>query len=468
MRRLLASIAVTGAVLALPRPVHALRTDHATGRMSVAAFTARMRRTPSFARQMKLSCAVCHLGGFPQLTRFGRLFKLNGYTLSGLPQIVEQLDSASQRTLELSSIPGLSMTALISSTTLQTPLPGTATTRNEYPQALSFFFGGEISPRMGALAEVSYSDVSGRLAIDNTDVRFASHTILSRHDLLYGVTLHNNPTVQDVWNTAPAWRYPFASSPLSPLPAASTVLDGALAQSVLGLGAYALYDNVLYAEVTGYAAAPQGPRALIDSGATSGVRGVAPYWRLALQNRNGPVYVMLGTFGLSAARGIADGSRPDDRFTDIGADLQVERESGEHLFVGRASYTHEKQTLGGARAATPPQAANATNSLRSMRVSAQYGFNRTWSASAAYFTVSGTADAVRYAPAAVTGSRAGDPRTAGEILEVTMNPWLNTRLGVQYLMYDRFNGAATAYDVTPAGRAASGNNTLYAYLWLAF
>src|ERR1019366_9021373 len=113
---------------------------------------------------------------------------------------------------------------------------------------------------------LSYSDLTSKVSIDNTDVRFANHTRLNERDLLYGFTLHNNPTVQDVWNTAPAWSYPFTSAPLAPRPAAATKLDGGgLAQSVLGLGAYGWYDNMLYAEFTAYASAPQGPRGLIDS-----------------------------------------------------------------------------------------------------------------------------------------------------------------------------------------------------------
>jgi len=43
---------------------------------------------------------------------------------------------------------------------------------------------------------------------------------------------------------------------------------------------------------------------------------------------------------------------------------------------------------------------------------------------------------------------------------------LNTRLGAQYVLYSKFNGASRAYD--GAGRDASGNNTLYLFLWVAF
>ena len=54
------------------------------------------RAVPSFARQTGMPCTTCHTA-FPQLTPFGRYFKLTGYTLagggthpgSGLPTIYE-------------------------------------------------------------------------------------------------------------------------------------------------------------------------------------------------------------------------------------------------------------------------------------------------------------------------------------------------------------------------------------------
>jgi hypothetical protein len=45
-------------------------------------------------------------------------------------------------------------------------------------------------------------------------------------------------------------------------------------------------------------------------------------------------------------------------------------------------------------------------------------------------------------------------------------PWLNTKLGAQYTLYRKFNGRTHNYD--GAGRDASGNNTLYIYVWTAF
>src|ERR1035437_7922562 len=37
---------------------------------------------PAFARQTGQNCVACHAGGqFPELTSYGRLFKLTGYTI---------------------------------------------------------------------------------------------------------------------------------------------------------------------------------------------------------------------------------------------------------------------------------------------------------------------------------------------------------------------------------------------------
>ena len=40
--------------------------------------------TPVYARQTGFSCAACHFEQFPLLNAFGRSFKANGYTDSGL------------------------------------------------------------------------------------------------------------------------------------------------------------------------------------------------------------------------------------------------------------------------------------------------------------------------------------------------------------------------------------------------
>jgi len=41
----------------------------------------RAEAVPAFARQTGLACVACHVS-FPELTPFGRFFKLTGYTLT--------------------------------------------------------------------------------------------------------------------------------------------------------------------------------------------------------------------------------------------------------------------------------------------------------------------------------------------------------------------------------------------------
>ena len=49
--------------------------------VTAMAIAPALRAVPAFARQMNMQCIVCHTE-FPQLTDFGRAFKLSGYTLS--------------------------------------------------------------------------------------------------------------------------------------------------------------------------------------------------------------------------------------------------------------------------------------------------------------------------------------------------------------------------------------------------
>src|SRR6266571_951790 len=91
---------------------------------------------PSFTRQTGLACNRCHTT-FPQLTAFGRRFKLNGYTLTGL-QLVEAGDTAN-RSLKINLIPPVSAMVITSVTETKKAQPGTQNGTAELPQELSIF-----------------------------------------------------------------------------------------------------------------------------------------------------------------------------------------------------------------------------------------------------------------------------------------------------------------------------------------
>lgn len=422
------------------------------------------RKIPSFSRQTRLACNVCHYA-FPQLTPFGRMFKLNGYTLTGL-QNISARDSARQE-LSLIPIPPASAMVLVSMMRTGKSIPGTQNNTASFPDQMSLFLGGEVTPKIGAFTQLTYAAADGTIGIDNVDIRFADRATIGNTSLLYGVTLHNNPTVQDVWNTTPAWSYPFVSSDFAPGPAAATIVDGTLGQQVLGLGAYGMWNGTLYTEFTAYRSAPQGVDAPYGADAGSINKGLMPYWRVALQKTMGRNYLEIGTYGMYARLYPGGVSGLTDKYTDVAFDAQFEHHTDVGSIVARSTFIHEKQTLDALVDPAVAGAANLNNSLNVFRINASwYPSQGRNSFTAGYFVTTGTADSLLYAPDPVDGSASGKPNSNGAILEYDFNPWLNTRLGAQYVLYSKFNGGSNGYD--GSGRSASDNNTLYLYMWLAF
>ena len=64
------------------------------------------------------------------------------------------------------------------------------------------------------------------------------------------------------------------------------------------------------------------------------------------------------------------------------------------------------------------------------------------------------------------GNLTGNPGTRGWTLEGFWTPVQYLRVGIQYTLFDRFNGASSNYD--GFGRSAKDNDTLFVYAWTAF
>ncbi len=449
-------------LLSVAAPASATTGGSAFARTYMAAHTSSSAAyLPSYARQTGLACSACHIQ-FLQLTPFGRRFKLSGYTLATLPPITES-DPTNGGSLSLSPTLPLSMMLNAGVTRTAKDLPDA---QNEYvalPQELSAFLAGKITPKIGIFSQFTYSGADGAFGIDNIDVRYADHTTLGKStEVAYGFTLNNRPGVQDLWNTMPAWGFPFIGSVGAPGGAASTMIDGALDQNVLGLGGYAMVGNLVYGELSMYRSSFQG--AAMPSSATGAIRGVAPYWRLALQKEWGKQYLMVGTFGLRTSLYPGALSGPRDTYSDMGFDAQYESKLGKGNLVVRGTYIRERSTLdatfGGGGSA------NTKNTLNVTRVNASWYPTQRLGLTGGYFGTTGTTDAGLYTPNPVDGSANGDPKTSGLIGELDFNAWENTRIGLQYTKYSKFNGGSTNYD--GSGRDASGNNTLYGFVWLAF
>ena len=420
-------------------------------------------RVPSFSRQTGLPCSACHYQ-FPQLTPFGRLFKLNGYSMMGLKPIVEP-NAKNGAPLSLLPIPPLSMMLMASETHLTARRPGAQNDAIEFPQQLSLFLGGALPPHIGTLIQATYSGGSGTFGIDNSDIRYVTRAQVAAHDAVFGITLHNNPTVQDPWNTTPAWGYPFISSDITPGSIAGAVVDGSLGQQVVGLGAYALWDNLLYLEATGYRTALQPGAAPPDSTAANAIHGVTPYWRVALEHQFGSTYGMIGMYGLLAHLYPAGIAGPTNSFTDVSFDAQLEHPFGQGgVVIARTTWINEQQALAASFASGG--AAGLDRTLNTARLNASLEPNARYGLTLGVFSTTGTRDSILYAPSALTGSRNGRPTTDGVTEELDFNAWQNTRLGIQAVQFTQFNGAAANYD--GSGRPASGNNTLYVFVWVAF
>ncbi len=422
---------------------------------------------PSFARQTRLPCSACHTQ-FPELTEMGRNFKLNGYTLRSIDAI-EVADSLGHQQLLLNLPAILSVMFQASATTTAHSMPGAKNFSVFLPDQLSVFMAGEISPRIGAFVQVTMDPQSGQLGIDNTELRYATQASLFHQSATIGLSLNNNPAISDLWNTTPVWGFPFASSAIGPTPAATTAIDGMLAQRVAGLTAFAYVNNTVYAEFGGYRASPIGAKQPLsaDSNVTGVVRGVAPYWRVALTKGWGNNLLMVGTYGL-AERQYPGGGAPlaglTDGFVDLAADAQLQRMMGDNSLTVGATWIYEKQHLDATFAAGGSAA--ASHQLNTVRGRVTYHYGQRYAFTLAPFATIGEKDTTLYAPAPVTGSASGSPNSNGAIAEVDFNPWQNVRLSAQYTLYTKFNGGTTNYD--GSGRNASWNNTLYLSMWLMY
>jgi hypothetical protein len=76
---------------------------------------------PSFGRQTGFACEACHTA-FPELTPFGRRFKLNGYVLDNMQQ-VKTITAQNEEALLLNYIPPLSLMFQASYTRTKAALP---------------------------------------------------------------------------------------------------------------------------------------------------------------------------------------------------------------------------------------------------------------------------------------------------------------------------------------------------------
>jgi len=414
---------------------------------------------PSYSRQTGLPCSGCHYNP-PELNPAGRKFKLLGY-VDRDKEKKDITDNSTKRHAGLDILSSLPLSAMFetSFTSLKTPQPGTQNGSFEFPQDVSLFLAGAWTSHVGSFLQVTYDTQDDHFGIDNTDIRYANKRNFAGKELVYGLDFNNNPTVEDLWNSTPAWGFPWIASDFAPTPTAGPIIDGRLAQDVAGFGGYAMWDDHLYVDGAIYASEHVGvSQPNTGSSLSYNIRGVAPYWRVAWQELTPKTQYEVGTYGMHMASTPGAVVGLEDEYTDWAVDFQIDRTMfRKDVLSLRGTYIHENSNLAATYAAMGAQQPN--HHLNTAFLNAEYHIGNHYSGTFGWFDTGGTVDPFLYTQSPVTGSANGDPRGAGYIANFSVWPMQNLQLAAQYTGYTRFNGAATNYD--GAGRNASGNNTVY-------
>lgn len=453
---------------------------------------------PLFNRQTGQNCVACHAGGqFPELTPYGRLFKMTGYTIG-------------QRTIPVSGMAVVSYSKVADTSKSDDPNADFQKNGSLILPTASLFLAGKITDNIGAFAQITYDNYAsqsddgkfhGHTNVDNVDIRYADRFIDTRRDLIVGVSVNNNPSVSDPWNTAAAWmQYVPVPSPTS-----SQFIDGSAPYpgygsggNVAGITAYAYWNQMLYAEIGGYRTADGVFRFMSGGLANADVtklNGINPYWRLAINHEWGAHSLMVGTSGMVAdvyddPLDTSDSSTTH-HFKDLGLDAQYQYLLDPHSVTAQVAYmkTHHRYPgfLVGQAAAFVDSSGNAlpnsneTDTVDVLRAKLTYVYHAKYGGSLGLFNLTGSTNtanqtsgfdpgtgAITLAPdvSRVNANLTGDPATRGWTYEAFWTPIQYMRLGVQYTTYSRFNGASNNYD--GFGRNARDNNSLFLYVWAAY
>ena len=438
--------------------------------------TTQAHAVPSMARQTGYQCSKCH-SGFPELTDFGRQFKLGAYTMSSDKWDAKPL---SER-IPISAALQVSRTST-SDVTAGGTSDGSGGLPSDFPndkqviaQTAALYYGGKISDNTGALIQYNYDGIERKWGMEMFDARYADDTELAGKQLTYGVTLNNNPTVSDIYNTTPAWGFPHTGTSAKQMPIGS-LIDMTLASKVVGVGAYGMWDNFVYAEIASYRTAKSNALGILAAGkqwdspelAGSVVDGAAPYWRFALQQRSGSHTFEVGTYGMTANvwQDVNNPSLGTNSFRDIAVDAHYHYLQGDHSFSLGTTVINENKDWGSAVQAAG-LTSNASDNLQTVRVDAHYYYQLHWGGGLQYFRTTGSRNDLAYNNAdALMGSANGSPNTKGWMAELNYFPAENLKLALRYTKFQEFNGSSSNYN--GAGRDAPNNDTIYLLGWLLF
>lgn len=385
---------------------------------------------PAYARQTGQPCATCHTV-FPELTPFGRRFKIGGYTLQGGnwqgPPIAAFYQTGFTHTRATQDAP---------------PAPGLRTNDNLVSQQLSGFIAGRLYENLGSFIQITGDPVHGTVFLDSSDLRYADSIKILEQETVLGLDVNNSPTVEDPWNTTPAFGWPQISSTIAPAFAPPlTHVENAYATKVGGAGAYVFWNDMLYADLTAYKGLPVPALQAFNVGnsTTDALTNVAPYWRLAFEPHWGSHYLMVGTFGMygQIAPGRQYGFGTDD-FLDAALDSQYQYDGDQYSLTVKLTDIMEWQKLNATFALNG--ASHIHNTLNSFKANASFVWDHTYSLGFGYFNVSGSSDCNLYgsgfnplcsptSTGAFNNSFVSSPNGSGLILDLAYVPFMHGARG---------------------------------------
>lgn len=474
---------------------------------------------PAFAAQTGQPCVFCHIGAFgPQLTPAGRAFKIAGYTQTG--------GEGWRSKIPLAVYWQGSLTHLNESTQPHADdvnPPGTTahrygTNNNFNIDQASIFLAGGFGEHTGIFSQWTASDNFSAFAMDNLDFRpYTTEFDLGDHELRVGISLNNNPTIQDPYNSSFGWGYPFIgpSASLGPTPAADVILDGGFNQNSMGASVYLWYDRSLFVDAGIYTSQSNWLLTRLGNAyGVGGIQGVAPYARAAYEWNwdEGSATQQSAHVGLifmnANVNPLDPGSMRNnpavtgvygrDSYTDITIDGGYQfLGDGTHIGTVLANYTHEWQNIkGSSNIANGAQDSNSNfgsgYQLDKVEIALSYWYKNTYGLTFAWEGIWGNKNPVLYNMGngnALNNSYNSSPNSNAFIFEADWvpfgkedswaRPFANLKIGLQYWLFSPFNGAGQNYNgpfsqnyygpgLPGGGRSASNNNTLYLFAWQAF
>jgi len=406
---------------------------------------------PAFAKQTAQSCIACHAGGqFPELTPYGRLFKLTAYTIGerALPISVMAVAGASRMAKPIQV-----------DASLQENNAGQGLS-NPINQSISFetgslFLAGKVTDNIGGFAQITYDNFAapnstgvntvGHTGADNIDIRYADQIVTRSSNLIYGLSLNNNPSVSDPWNTAGAWMNYVPSTggkgSNAYIDATTPYPSNGFPGFVTGLNAYAFLNKKYYGELGFYRTANKFLSFMNSGHDASPIKGSNPYWRVAYNKEWGPENLMVGLSGMTShpydsVAGVAlSDAASYYKSKSNGLDMQYQYLLDPHAITVQGVYQHQ---------ITWPSIQDGGNALGTnlSRLKASYTYMAKYGGSLSHFNQSGN-----FATA-----------TKGNTSEIFFIPVQNIRLGLQYTQYSRVANIDNPHDA----------NTLRLYGWFAY